>query len=1008
MSRSVSVGDRVSARDRPWTVRAVRALAEERCGLELVALDGESPNQIELLHPPDSIETLPAAELTLDSNGFESFAAWTAAHLSLATGLVRETGLLSGARFGRVALEAYQLAPVLRVLAKPRPSLLVADDVGLGKTIEAGLILLELMARGRAKRVLIVAPPGLLDQWRDELDERFGLDFALLDNAAGVARAQTELPAGVNPWDALPRVLTSIDFLKRETVRRRALRKRWDLVIVDEAHALAESGTPLNPYRTQRHRLGLDLREKSRGLVLLTATPHNGYRHSFRSLLELVDPTLATFGGNPETITRRIDRASIRRMKRQLTRTGPDGAQVPVFPPRRVEGIPVTETSEAERQLLALVASYCAGTAKAARGTDDEDLVSFAMQIVRKRSLSSRRALEITVKRRLEALQKESAREAPPEKGELRDLQAGLPLSDAAAERTAERVLRSAIPKEEKRRKAEINALKAIRRKLEALPARDPKTEAAVAEILGVLAADPDERVLVFTEYLDTLDALIERFEAAPELAGRYAVLQGGLSRRQRRARQDRFESGACRVLLATDAASEGLNLQRHCRRVLHVELPWNPNRLEQRNGRVDRYGQTRNPEIRYLFYPESPEEGVLSQLVRKIEAISGDRVSTPDILGVWMGDESLERELTELGGDGPDLAERMARLVRTFDDRTADFVREVQPLVAAGSGDGEELRRLLDQLGNAEPLPAGGEALERALRAAIGEPAFSPSAITDCLRIQVPIPLRGPNVRPVYPAATFDRNVAVRFRPEEVEYLTPAHPLAEAVRADARRRLVQVYPDVRGLAPRRLAARRVPDTESASALFTFLARFAGGGELVEEHLIAVQVSPAGKLLGDPVSNLRWLNAKAPGEVPPSEVVERFAATFENSATKAREAAHDWAHARAEALAAHRRAQADLLRQELEVDLADRLRELDAEEARARSVADAEGQQLLFEKSELRTSFEARRKAAESQAATRREELVAYERVDDATAPALLGALFLVPGGAPEAPGGPR
>jgi len=948
---------------------------------------------------------LPQAELTPDPAAIDSFASWSAAHLALASGLVRETGLLTGARFGRVALEAYQLAPVLRVLAKPRPSLLVADDVGLGKTIEAGLILLELMARGRAKRVLIVAPPGLLDQWQGELEERFGLEFVLLDNAAGVARAQTELPAGVNPWDALPRVLTSIDFLKRETVRRRALRKRWDLVIVDEAHALAESGTPANPYRTQRHRLGLDLRENSKGLVLLTATPHNGYRHSFRSLLELVDPTLATFAGEAEAVTRRVERARIRRMKRQLTRTGPNEELVPVFPPRRVEGIPVTGTTPAERELLALVASYCAGTAKAARGTEDEDLVSFAMQIVRKRSLSSRRALEITVARRLEALQKESARETPPEKGELRDLQAGLPLSDAAAERTAERVLRSAIPKEERRRKSEVTALKSIRKALQALPARDPKIEAAVAEILGVFAAAPEERVIVFTEYLDTLAALVERLDATPELAGRYVVLRGGLSRKQRRARQERFEAGATRVLLATDAASEGLNLQRHCRRVLHVELPWNPNRLEQRNGRVDRYGQTRNPEIRYLFYPESPEEGVLSQLVGKIEAMSGDRVSTPDILGVWMGDGELERELTELEGDGPELAARMARLVRTFDDRTAEFVREVQPLVAAGSGDGAEMRRILDQLGSAEPLPAGGEALERALRAALGEAAFSPSAIQGCLRIQVPIPLRGPNVRPLYPAATFDRNVAVRFRPEEVEYLTPAHPLAEAVRADARRRLLQVYPDVRGLAPRRLAARRVPGSEPASVLFTFLARFSGGGELVEEHLLAVRVGPGGELLGDPAGNLRWLHSETPGEVPPVEVVERFTPSFDAASARARAAAIDWSRERSAALATHRRDQAALLRQELEIDLADRLREIDAEESRARAVADAEGQQLLFEKSDLRTSYDARRKAAESQAAARREELAAYERIDEPAAPTLLGALFLVPGAAPGLPG---
>lgn len=174
----------------------------------------------------------------------DSFASWAGAHRILGATLVRETGLLTGARFGRVALEAYQFAPTLRLLAKPRPSLLIADDVGLGKTIEAGLAMLELMARGRAARVLIVTPPGLLDQWQEELEERFGLRFVVIENGAALGRAQGDLPAGVSPWDALPRVLNSMDSIKKETVRGRALRKRWDLIIVDEAHALSESGTP--------------------------------------------------------------------------------------------------------------------------------------------------------------------------------------------------------------------------------------------------------------------------------------------------------------------------------------------------------------------------------------------------------------------------------------------------------------------------------------------------------------------------------------------------------------------------------------------------------------------------------------------------------------------------------------------------------------------------------------------------------------------------------------------
>jgi hypothetical protein len=156
-------GDRVLLRDRPWRVQKVISAGDSRHIVEVEALDGDSPGALSVVIPPEEATPLPSEELEFDIRGLDSFAGWSRAHLILAATLVQETGLLTGARFGRVALEAYQLAPCLRLLAKPRPSLLVADDVGLGKTIEAGLAILELMARSRASRVLIVTPPGLMD-----------------------------------------------------------------------------------------------------------------------------------------------------------------------------------------------------------------------------------------------------------------------------------------------------------------------------------------------------------------------------------------------------------------------------------------------------------------------------------------------------------------------------------------------------------------------------------------------------------------------------------------------------------------------------------------------------------------------------------------------------------------------------------------------------------------------------------------------------------------------------
>jgi SNF2 family DNA or RNA helicase len=209
---------------------------------------------------------------------------------------------LASIHAGRILPETYQFVPAARLLDGPRPSLLIADDVGLGKTIEAGICLMELIARGRARRILLVIPPGLIAQWQEEMREEFGLTFHCIENAGALDRAQTALAEGLKPWHFLNRVITSVDYLKRREVLAGALDRPWDVIVVDEAHALAESGTPRNPYATQRTRLGRQLRGATTTLILLTATPHNGHRHSFRSLLELVAPTDATFAGDREVV----------------------------------------------------------------------------------------------------------------------------------------------------------------------------------------------------------------------------------------------------------------------------------------------------------------------------------------------------------------------------------------------------------------------------------------------------------------------------------------------------------------------------------------------------------------------------------------------------------------------------------------------------------------------------------------------------------------------------------
>jgi superfamily II DNA or RNA helicase len=1003
---SLRTGERVLVRDQAWRVEAVQPIGQGRSVVQLLPADGDHRRPLSVVVPPEDLLPLPTEDLRFDLDLLSPLGPWRRGHEAIRLTAVSEEGLLSGARFGRVALEAYQVAPVLRILAKPRPRLLIADDVGLGKTIEAGLCILELMARRRADRILIVVPPGLLDQWHDELLDKFGLEFALIENAAGLARTQTQLPAGFTAWEMLPRVLTSIDYLKKEDVRARALRRPWDLIVVDEAHALAESGTPQNPYRTQRTRLGYDPRgvmadlvSASRGLLLLTATPHNGYSHAFRSLIHLVEPTAATFGGAPERTRERIERAMVRRMKLQIVRRDAEGRWVEAFLRRSVEAIRVPLT-EAEKTLFKKVSAYCSRTARDAEGGEDADLISFAMQIIKKRMLSSRRALAKTLDNRLKALKQEAAQEAPPERSELRDLQADLPLSEATAERIAQRVVRSAIPKDERRRKAEIRKLTEIQRLFKKLPERDPKVADLMAHLRGVLGEEPEAKVIVFTEYVDTLEAIAEAFDGTPDLQGTYGILRGGWSRSRRRRAQAGFESAGIRFLLATDAASEGLNLQRACHRIVHFELPWNPNRLEQRNGRVDRYGQTLRPEIRYLYFPDSPEDHVLAGLVRKIEEMQGDRVSTPDILGILAGAEALERALVTLDAEQGDHETRARGLVRLFEDRTAEFVRSVKPLIVTGRDVRAEIETAERMLQMAEPLLPDDLDLERFLADVLGPAKFRPTDAEGIYRVTVPRVFQGPDVAAAYPRATCRRSIAVKTQAAEVEFLTPLHPLLRAIAEDARRRLLYVYPDEIGLPAKRLAARRMAAPRPPAILFTFLGLVEGNG-VIEERLVTVRFGLDGTVQADEEEDRALLaDTGPPGEVPAATLQSLFIEVFDRLYQQATEEAARRLAARVRAIQSRRAEEARLLREDMLAYAEDRRRELDEEERLVTGREDrATGQQFLWAAQPRATGLDARRAAIDTFVNRRQEEIAEFETVRDPAPPRPLGALFLVPEG---------
>ncbi len=501
-----------------------------------------------------------------------------------------------------ITIEDYQLEPVAKALAMPRVNLLIADDVGLGKTIEAGLVIQEMLLRHRARRVVVVCPAPLTGKWRDEMLQRFGLDMTVLDAAALKAlRRSHGLEA--NPFSVFPRTIVSLPWLRTPRVQRlldEVLTPDtrhpgyFDVLVVDEAHHCA----PPSPATGKRYavdslqtqavrRVG----EHSQHRLFLSATPHNGHPESWQALLEMLDPQRFARGVEPDPAV--VQQVMVRRLKDTLQ--NPDGSRR--FPGRTARAIEVVYTDD-ERHGHDLLTAYTRSRRRVSgtRAVRAGDLISL---LLKKRLFSSPAAFYRT----LQAHQETVARAAAP--GEDDDLPDWLAEALAwdqpdsgADEAEDERDLLDRAADATGRLEtdqAELLAELDVWARRRAEPA-DSKAEALVAELHRLCPTGSDERVIVFTEYRDT-QVWLAGILAARDLAGdRLGLLHGGMDDARREHLKNAFQAAPdrdpLRILLATDTASEGIDLQRHCSTVIHYDIPFNPNRLEQRIGRVDRYGQ--------------------------------------------------------------------------------------------------------------------------------------------------------------------------------------------------------------------------------------------------------------------------------------------------------------------------------------------------------------------------------------------------------------------------------
>jgi superfamily II DNA or RNA helicase len=553
-------GDVVWIRQRRWRVE--RAQRDRN----VIRLDVRNRDErLTFLAPFDRPATIARTERI--SRVRASHAVARLAHLVSRT-FTRAT--LTSARDARIEILPYQLEPALAMLTGTR-RVLLADDVGLGKTIQAGVAIAEVHRRSPRARILVLVPAALRDQWADELGRRFGIDCHAADRHGLDEQARHGMRSD-NPWRRPGVWIASFDFLKQRHVLDALPADPWDLLVIDEVHAVSGD--------SERHDACAELARRARLVMLISATPHNGDDARFMRVMDLGRLKAADDGP-----------AVFRRTRRDA------GLDLP----RRVRWQGV-RLSTAESDLFQALADFEAAALRTAGHTHREAAL-LLLAVFRKRALSTMRALRISLDRRLAWLG-DSQRAT-----DFDWLQPRLAFEDDTDEvdETDRESLTGDIGF---RSSAERSWL----RRLRVLAGAAERGESKVAYIAALIAR-AREPVVVFTEFRHSLEVLQRRLQAGPAVA----ALHGGLTPHERRQQLARFLTGGAGVLLATDVGGQGLNLQDRARWVINLELPWNPLKLEQRCGRVDRIGQSKPVHLTVIVARHAFETGILARLARRM-----------------------------------------------------------------------------------------------------------------------------------------------------------------------------------------------------------------------------------------------------------------------------------------------------------------------------------------------------------------------------------------------------
>ena len=772
-------------------------------------------------------------------------------------GIAHEFDPYFGLSISRVDPLPHQLEAVYDYFMKlPSVRFLLADDAGAGKTIMAGLLIRELKLRGIIERILVVCPANLSFQWQRELKEKFYQQFLVMKGSD--VRDQF----GVNQWMRQKQVITSLDLAKREDILPGLRQVHWDLVIVDEAHRMSASD---ETHKSQRYRLGELLRDSADNILLLTATPHKGDPHNFTLFLQLLDrDAYADVKSIRKAMDQRRAPFYLRRTKEAMVyfpKRQPDGtsAAKPVFTKRDTRTADFAIDGDEHKLYQEITRFVKRQSARAAAKGDDRRAraVGFLMSLYQRRLASStyamRRSLENRARRLEEGLKQAQslAQTAPPDLPDLEELEE---LEEAERERVERMVEAVTLAGNAQEVHREVEELKGFAER--AMAVETSEAEAKLAKLREILREQgffekADQQLLIFTEFKDTLDYLIEKLKA---WGFRVGSIHGGMkpgSRDEQGTRlhaEQQFRDGAIQVLVATEAAGEGINLQ-CCHILFNYDIPWNPNRLEQRMGRIHRYGQQYDCLIFNFVASNTIEGRVLQRLLSKLQEIRDalDDDAVFNVVGEVLPASQIERVLRDFYAEQLGEEDLVERLLRDVDE---DHFRAIcQNALEGLASKNLNLDMLVERRAHAQERRMVPETIARfiaesakvaslTLSAAPNLPhTFDPGRTPTALkRYDQEADWRLPELSSRYPRLSTDRETA---ETRNLEWVTPGHPLFEALRRNSF--------DVGQESLSKGACFYSLEHETPARLDFYRARVVDGlGHVIHERLYTVELSEEG------------------------------------------------------------------------------------------------------------------------------------------------------------------